>query len=295
MYIVGHSKNVVLHLATNISKNYINATYVNFFDLSRFMIVLTLWMITASQQAESKVVTANNHGVNSTACCVDGSCPCSSLSFALENINNNTIINITSESVVLNTTTPIGSGNLHNITITGNGATIMCNNSGDVYCESCSDIIIEGITWDMQCGDPNKQNKMAEIYLAVVHNIKIERCIFRGSQVCALDIYQASSNIAVRNTTFSYNFIKRLVDYECSGLKIIANNDNVSITILNSSFVGNRHINSSYNPYGLSVHVSGNPESHLSLTIIELCLSLILEEHTSLFKLLLLHQLFCLN
>ena len=32
--------------------------------------------------------------------------------------------------------------------------------------------------------------------------------------------------------------------------------------------MGNRHINSSYNPYGLSVHVSGNPESHLSLTII---------------------------
>ena len=32
--------------------------------------------------------------------------------------------------------------------ITGNGATIMCNNSGGVYCESCSDAIIEGITWD---------------------------------------------------------------------------------------------------------------------------------------------------
>jgi len=27
----------------------------------------------------------------------------------------------------------MGSGNLHNITITGNGATIMCNNSGGVY------------------------------------------------------------------------------------------------------------------------------------------------------------------
>ncbi|XP_065915104.1 uncharacterized protein [Dysidea avara] len=233
----------------------------------RFVIVLTLWMITAIQQAESKVVTINNHGINSTACCVDGSCPCSSLSFALENINNNTIINITSESVVLNTTTPIG--NLHNITITSNGATIMCNNSGGVYCESCSDVIIEGITWD-QCGDPNKEDTMAGVYLAVAHNIKIERCIFRGSQVCALYILnQASSNITVRNTNFSYNVITRLVDYECGGLTV--NYTNVNITILDSSFVGNRHNNSSYNTYGLWLFVKaiaiGNPESHLSLTI----------------------------
>ena len=224
-------------------------------------------MIIASQQAESKVVTIKNHGINSTTCCVEGSCPCSSLSFALENTMNNTIINITSESVPLNTTTSIGSGNLHNITITGNGATIMCNNSGGVYCGSCSDVIIEGITWD-QCGDPNKQDKMAGIYLAVAHNIKIERCIFRGSQVCALDIYQASSNVTVRNTNFSYNVITRLVDYQCSGLKITTNNTNVSITVLDSSFMGNRHISSSYNLYGLLVKaIAIGTESHLSLTI----------------------------
>ena len=227
------------------------------------MIALTLWMIIASQQAESKVVTINNHGINNTACCVDGSCPCSSLPLALENIMNNTIINITSESV-LNTTTLLGSGNLHNITITGNGATIMCNNSGGVYCESCSDVIIEGITWD-QCGDPNKQNTMAGIYLAVAHNIKIERCTFKGSQVCALGICQASSNIIVRNTNFFYNVIKG--PYKCGGLKITTHNENVSITILNSSFVGNRQISSSYSLYGLYVKVSGNPESHLNLTI----------------------------
>ena len=138
---------------------------------------------------------------------------------------------------------------------------------------------------------------MAGIYLAVAHNIKIERCIFRGSQVCALDIYQASSNVTVRNTNFSYNFITRLVDYQCIGLKITTNNANVSITVLDSNFMGNRHISSSYNLYGLLVKaIAIGTESHLSLTIIvELCLCPILEEHTSLFKLLLLHQLFCLN
>ena len=30
----------------------------------------------------------------------------------------------------------------------------MCNNTGGVSCTNCSDVVIEGITWD-QCGDPD--------------------------------------------------------------------------------------------------------------------------------------------
>jgi len=101
------------------------------------------------------------------------------LSFALENIANHTIINITSESVTLNTTIPIGSGNLHNLTITGNGATIMCNNSGGVYCMSCSDVIIEGITWD-KCGDPNKEDTVAAFILLLLMISKYKNVIFRN-------------------------------------------------------------------------------------------------------------------
>jgi len=228
--------------------------------------VLVLWMITADYHGDSKVVTINNHGINSIACCVDGSCPCSSLSFALENLNNNTIINITSESVTLNTTTPLGSGSLYNITITSNGATIMCNNSGGVYCELCSDVIIEGITWD-QCGDPNKEDIVAGVYFAVAHNIKIERCIHYGSQVCAVGISHGSSNIVIRNTTFSSNIVKKLpIGDGCSGLLIYARLGNSSITILDSSFVGNGYFDhSNYSSYGLSIFVI--PESYCSLTI----------------------------
>jgi len=238
----------------------------------RFMIALTLWMITASQHADSKVVTINNHGRNSTVCCLDGLCPCSSLFFALENIMNHTIINITSQSVTLNTTIRIGLGNLHNLTIIGNGATIMCNNSGGVYCESCSDVIIEGITWD-QCGDPNKEDTVAGVYFAAAHNIKIERCTLQRSQVCALAINQASLSIIVRNITFFYNVIKRPIHKECSGLKITTKNTNTnaSITILDSRFEGNRHINGSYISYGLFVNVGSNLDTtelhHFNLTI----------------------------
>ena len=233
----------------------------------RFMIVLTLLMITASQHAESKVVTINNRGKYSTACCVDGSCPCSSLSFALQNLKNNTIISITSESVTLNTTTPMGSGNLHNITMTTNGATILCNNSGGVYCKLCSDVTIEGITWD-QCGDPNKEETVAGLYFAGAHNITIERCTYHGSQVCALGISQVSSNIIIRNTNFSSNVAKKQpIADQCSGLLIYAaNHANSSITILDSSFVGNGYFgHNNYSSYGLFVFLF--PESYPSLTI----------------------------
>jgi len=229
------------------------------------MITLTLCVITANKNAESKMITVNNQGFNTTACCVDGSCLCNSLSFALKNLSNNTILNITSESVILNTTISIGSGNLQNITITGNGAIVMCNNSGGVYCESCSDVIIEGITWD-RCGDPNKDYTMAGIYFETVYNIKIKNCTFQQSQVCAVNINQASSNIIVRNSNFYSNVLKKPPsDYGCSGLKITTN---ANITISESSFVGNKHLgNSSYNTYGLYVKVKRKSETHFNLTI----------------------------
>ena len=112
--------------------------------------MLICLIILTSQCVHSKVIIVNsNNGNDNTECCVNGECTCSSLSTALLNIdNNNTIINITSESVALNNTTTMGLGKLTNITITGSNVTIMCNNSGSVYCESCDDVIIEGITWD---------------------------------------------------------------------------------------------------------------------------------------------------
>ena len=96
------------------------------------MIIETLIMICliilTSEYVHSKVIMVNsNNGSDNTECCVHGTCTCSSLSTALLNIYNNTIINITSESVVLNNATTVGSGKLTNITVTGSNVTIMCN------------------------------------------------------------------------------------------------------------------------------------------------------------------------
>ena len=68
---------------------------------TEILICLIILKLT-SQCVHSKVIIVNSNNSNdSTECCVNGTCTCSSLSTALLNIDNNTIINITSESVAL--------------------------------------------------------------------------------------------------------------------------------------------------------------------------------------------------
>ena len=145
------------------------------------LFAIWVWLV-VSEMIYAKIVTIHNNGENATECCAVGMCFCNSIHSALSLIESNTVINISSEIVMLLVKTIMGSGNLHNITISGNGATIMCNNSGGVYCESCSDVIIEGITWD-QCGDPN-QPTIPGISFHHISNIVITKCIFQWFRVC---------------------------------------------------------------------------------------------------------------
>jgi len=80
------------------------------------------------------MVTINTtSGSDSTKCCVDGECGCSSLSTVLSRLNSNSIINITSENVAL-ISNAIELSNLAQITITSSDATVMCDNKGSVHC-----------------------------------------------------------------------------------------------------------------------------------------------------------------
>ena len=172
----------------------------------RMMIIgiLICLIILTSQCVHSKVIIVNNNnGNDNTECCVNGECTCSSLSTALLNIDNNTIINITSESIALNNTTTMGSGKLTNITITGSNVTIMCNNIGSVYCESCDDVMIEGITWD-RCGDPNGRN-VAGVTFYGTSNISLVNCTFQNSQLPTLSLLQVSYNILIQGCNFMSN------------------------------------------------------------------------------------------
>ena len=204
------------------------------------MIIGTLLclIILTSQCVHSKVIIVNsNNGNDNTECCVNGTCACSSLSTALLNIDNNTIINITSELVALNNTTTMGSGKLTNITITGSNVTIICNNSGSIYCESCDDVMIEGITWD-RCGDPNGTS-IAGVTFNGTSNISLVNCTFQHSQLSAVSLLGISDSILIQGCNFLFNIPND------AGVIYISRNssDNessyITITITGSYFYNN--------------------------------------------------------
>ena len=202
--------------------------------------LFTLWMcLSITELVHGKVVTINNHGDIVTECCLKGLCLCNSIHTALSFIENNTIVNITSEIVSLPMRTAMGSGNLHNITITGNGATIMCNNSGSVHCESCSDVIIEGITWD-KCGDPSKPN-ISGILFEHITNLMIFRCVFQWSRVCsAVNLSTPEGHISILASMFLYNSIKSMLPCpQYSSLLVWNPIRKINLTISNSLFSHN--------------------------------------------------------
>ena len=164
--------------------------------------VLICLIILTNQQVHCKVITINTTGgSDSNVCCVKGECPCSSLSTALHSMTNNTVINITSQSVTLHGKVTMGSGHLTNITITGNAATIMCNSSGSVQCDWCSDVIIERITWD-KCG----YNRFVPgVTFNTTANITIMNCTFQHSEAVAVNLSGAYENVIVKNCNFLSN------------------------------------------------------------------------------------------
>ena len=189
----------------------IKSTLADMFDIFRVMMItvgVLICLITlTSQLVHSNLITVDiTSGNSSPQCCTKEGCMCASLSVALQYINSSTTINITSSSVMLEDSVKLGSnhtsgsGNLTDITITGSNVTIMCNNSGSVYCESCSNVKIEGITWD-RCGDPNGTN-IAGVTFNGISNISLVNCTFQHSKISAVYFLDASENVNVNHCSF---------------------------------------------------------------------------------------------
>ena len=165
---------------------------------------------------QSKVIEVGNEGKVGNDCCIEGTCLCGSLFEALFHVENNTVINITS-TVPLHNSTHIGRlETLNNITITGNNITVECNNMGNVTCMNCSNILIQGITWD-QCGDPNCQNDLnyQNVTYAIgfksASDVSIRACTFQHSKVCTVVLLQLSSGFAeVHDSKFLFNRVTSL-------------------------------------------------------------------------------------
>ena len=174
--------------------------------------VIILW-VCFIQHVMSKVIIVNNNGNSSNTCCGNGTCLCNSLYEALLHIESNTIVNITSKSVVLEQYVSIEIKSLNNVTIRGSNAMVMCNNKGSVYSISGYNILIEGITWD-ECGDPmHSALKFVDVY-----NLSIIRCTFQFSKACKtvelllVEESDASMFIYIINSTFTLNKLEDLSD-----------------------------------------------------------------------------------
>ena len=119
---------------------------------SNMMLAVIIWICTMTI-CQCRVIIINNEGNNSISCCRSGLCLCSNFSDALEHLEDNTILKITSQLVTLDYHVAMGSRTrnsafrLNDIIVLGNGTTVMCNNRGSVACWSCSNIIFEGIVW----------------------------------------------------------------------------------------------------------------------------------------------------
>ena len=192
------------------------------------------------------IIVSSNNGNDSTECCGNGECTCSSLFTALINIDNNTVINITSESVTLNNTITMGSGSLTSIIITGSNVTIMCNYSGSVYCESCDDVTIEGITWD-RCGNPNETN-IAGVTLNGTSNISIVNCTFQHSHSTAVSLLEVSDDILIQGCNFLLNTPMQIAtDHDFGILNItrsshrFSERPHITITIFEAHFYNNTY------------------------------------------------------
>ena len=198
------------------------------------LIIMCYCFITISQQVHSKVVTVNNIGSNATNCCMKGTCICNSFYDALQSIDNNTIINITLESVLLEANVYIGIEYLHNVTITGNDVTVMCNNKGGMSWRSGDNIFIKGITWD-QCGNPRHPSTPAIQFLNVFY-ISIIKCKFQHFKVCqAISLHSAENqniSVHVENSTFMFNKVENAsVCSDNQNTIAIEDNDNLFIDV----------------------------------------------------------------
>ena len=209
-----------------------------------FSVLVILIITFTSQNVQSTVITVNTSGGSeSVICCIEGKCPCSSLSAALQHVESNTIINITSEEIELEGDTEIGSGNLKNITVTSSIFTsIICSSGEDtIYCDSCDDVTISGIAWhncSLALSNISLINCSAKdiVRLIVSGSIRIER--MSNNDFLQIDNANYSNYVNLTIVETSWDSIS-VSDHKCLG--------QWNITIVNSSFKEGYRNNNSFN------------------------------------------------
>ena len=237
------------------------------------ILIITLhFLVAIGQNVHGKVITVSENGRSSPLCCVYGACICNSLNNALSSIENNTVINITSQAISLHTDVSIGSGSstsTYNITITSKGGTVvMCNNTGTLSCNMCRQVVIETITWD-QCGDILNPT-IPGITFREVSNISMINCIFQHFKICtSVHIDKLLGIINVMNCSFMFNTITNAS--LCSGnyysSLLVTSANSTEMIICDSVFHHNGYAFQSNIMSGSLLYISSDSQPVLSILV----------------------------
>ena len=186
---------------------------------------------TFAYQVYNKTITISSEESNTTQCCVDDTCPCSSLEMVLRNVSNDTLINVTSAKVALSVQTSINY--VSKIGITGSNHTVIdCNNIGGVLFHNCGEICISDITL-YQCGS---NELLGAISLDRSHGISVEKCVFQSSNMYGIATRSLLGKMVVTDTKFLYN--NKSSNNDSAGLYILETNPpmNFELVIIRSVF-----------------------------------------------------------
>ena len=195
--------------------------------------IAVVWLCLATHVAYGTVITVSDSGDNTTDCCENGMCPCSSLSSALSHMQDDMVIDIVS-NITLHDIVHIGTGKLNNITIAGADVAVMCNNSGALYCESCRDVIITGITW-YECGTSySNYTSTPALHFNAVSDMVIQYCTFQSSPGCPVYLNRASGRIIINGSNFIANAVDAF-NTSCAGLYIYYQR-NLDVSVYASKF-----------------------------------------------------------
>ena len=168
--------------------------------------VLSLTLLVAGRDEYKRVITVDVSVDDTQHCLLNNTLQCFSFQYVLSYLlQSGDYVNVTSNLISL--PTMIELQNVSTITIRGQGNTIVkCNNSGGVFCNNCSDVVIEGIIWD-QCGSPHDHRKdvYGGINFHTISNLTVQNCTFQHSKVRALSLLTVSGFVHVMNSYFVSN------------------------------------------------------------------------------------------
>ena len=183
------------------------------------ILAVIVWICTLVTCQCRVIIVNNNGGYNSIDCCRYGLCPCSNFSDVLEHLENNTIVNITSQLIALEYHVELGSKTLNNvlgaakldnIIILGNDSIVMCNYKGSIACFSCSNILFEGIIWD-RCAYSKFTHGIAFVNAT---NVTLSMCTFQHSNTSIASAFVWSSGfITVIMCQFLFNHVGNVSDF----------------------------------------------------------------------------------